>query len=181
MFYKIEKPFLRPMDDWSKFNSDNLHYKYESIPTSIAYYGLQEFDLFRKQHSRRPFTKNSDTVRWAEVANTGILCPHRDHGVSAVLNYYISGGEDVTVFYKPKPGCEKGLHYSGWTWGNIYLFSMVEEVARFVAKPGDAYLLDVTQIHAVFKTSPEPRQFINYVWKDTPYSEILDDIKNLDK
>jgi hypothetical protein len=181
MFYKIENPFLRPMDDWSKFNSNNLHFKYDSIPTSLGYYGFQEFDLFRKQHTRRPFTKNSDNVRWAEVLNPGVLYPHRDHNVSTVLNYYISGGEDVTVFYKPKPGCEKGLTYPGKNVANIYLFNMVEEVARFVAKPGEAYLLDVTQIHAVFKTSPEPRQFINYVWKDTPYSEMLDDIKNLDK
>lgn len=181
MFYKLENPFIHPVDDWMKFKNEILKFKYDSLSTSLEYYSIEHFDLFKKQHIKRPYTIIPNKVRWAEIVGPGMLYPHKDYHTTAVLNYYISGGEDITIFYKPKAGNEEGLVYPGKEGGNVYLPESVEEVGRFVAKPGDAFLLDVTQIHSLVKVSPEPRMFINYVWTEASYADVLADIKNVAK
>jgi hypothetical protein len=53
---------------------------------------------------------------------------------------------------------------------------------QFVANSNDVFLLNVSEIHSVIKTSSTPRVFISYSWNNITYEDLLTDIqKNLNE
>jgi hypothetical protein len=103
------------------------------------------------------------------------LAPHRDHNTTAALNFYISAKEDRTVFYKPNDDATS-ISYRDKEEANLYKLDQLTEIDSFVANINDVYLLDVSNVHSVFKTTQEPRMFISYLWNHISYEEVLDNI-----
>lgn len=178
MFSKIPQNFIKPeCNAWEDFKDNVLYSHYQSGTTLLEYYGIRNIEQFKKQHIRRPFTISPSIVRFTQLTGKGILHPHKDHDALAVLNYYISAGDDVTIFYTA-PNDSAPVIYPGKKQANIYNQNDLTEVARFTADSNDAFLLDVSNIHSVIKSNSAPRLFISYIWKDHTYEEILENIKN---
>jgi len=176
MFSKIPQDFIKhDCNLWEDFKDNVLYSSYQSGTTLLEYYGIRNIEQFKKQHIRRPFTIPPSMVRFTQLTGQGILYPHKDHNALVVLNYYISAGDDVTIFYTASKDAAATV-YPGKKQANIYDQSNLTEVARFSAESNEAFLLDVSNIHSVIKSNPEPRIFISYIWKDHTYEEILENI-----
>ena len=53
-------------------------------------------------------------------------------------------------------------------------------LTSFKANPGDAYLLDVSKIHSVFKPKYETiRKFVSWRWINTSFDQVASNIKIL--
>lgn len=105
---------------------------------------------------------------WVEVDKPIPLRPHRDHGISVALNIYFETGDGLTSFYD---GPEEGEAYEGETLKNIYKFNELTKVSEFRAVRGDAFLLDVSQIHSVTELKG-PRSFIQASWSSYSLLQI---------
>lgn len=179
MFKKIEQDFLKPeFSDWWKLKGDQVLSKYDSSGTKLEYFNISDLNFFRSIHTKRFFTIPPDRVSIATITGTGILFPHKDHGFKTVLNYYISADGDTTIFYSPKENAVP-YEYPGKEEKNVYHLDQVEEIGRFSAVTGDAYLLDISQIHAVTKHSESTRFFINYLWSKASFEEIAEDLEKV--
>jgi hypothetical protein len=177
MFKKVNQDFLRPeFNDWMSLKGSNLISKYDSFGTTLEYFDISNLDFFKSIHSRKFFNIKPDRVSIARITGSGLLYPHRDHGTTAVLNYYISADKDDTIFYNPKLNAVP-FSYPGKSTNNIYYLQDLEETGRFAAESGDAYLLDVSQIHSVHKTSTNTRLFLNYSWYSDSFDNIVKDIE----
>lgn len=179
MYYKIKQPFLKQLDDWSIFKDAVSYSKYDSGDVTLEYFGVKNLDLFRKQHTRKFFSIPPSRIRYVKITGTGILQPHRDHDTTVSLNYYISAGDDQTIFYNTTSSDVQPITYPSKTDSNVYKLDSLVEFDKFVSNSNEAYLLDVSQIHAVVKTNPEPRIFIAYLWSDDNYDQVLKDISNI--
>jgi hypothetical protein len=179
MHCKISNSFLNIANDWSIFQDSILYSKYISGNVTLEYFGIKNIELFKKQHSRKFFTIMPTSIRYVKITGTGILHPHIDHNTLTTLNYYISAGEDQTIFYKPNSTDIISTAYPGKEESNIYKLDSLRQVDKFVSNSNDAYLLDVSQIHSVIKSNPKPRIFIAYLWSSHSFNQILEDINNI--
>ena len=176
MYTKLNQNFLNPnFDQWQDLKGSQLFSKYESGTTTLEYFNIKDVDLFKKLHTRRPFTINPERIRFSCVTGSGILAPHRDHNTTAALNFYVSANTDRTVFYKPNDDATR-INYKDKEDANIYNLDQLTEIDSFVANTNDVYLLDVSNVHSVFKTTQEPRMFVSYLWNNISYEEILGNI-----
>ncbi len=75
--------------------------------------------------------------------------PHIDNGISCVLNIYLETSNCITQFYSLSSN-EKSFQIENQTNGRIFDPDCLEPTVSFVANPGDVYLLDVSQPHAVW-------------------------------
>lgn len=179
MYQKINQNFIKALNDnWLQFKGSTSVSHFASGDASIEYFNLANIQEFRNCHLRKFFTIPPTTVLYTEVKGDvdGLLWPHKDHNTLCVLNYYIHAGNDETVFYSLKNNEVQPFRYKDKEVSNIYCPDDLVEVDKFVAHSNDAYLLDVSQIHAVKKLTDQPRIFISYQWKENIYNEILDDI-----
>jgi hypothetical protein len=78
------------------------------------------------------------------------ILPHTDSDVTTVINIYIKAGGYITGFNRPIAGAPC-MKMEEQTDGVTYLFPDTTEVCNFVAQDGDAYVLDVTQLHSVYQ------------------------------
>ena len=115
------------------------------------------------------------------------LIPHIDNGAFSCLNYYILPHNMITTFWKPKENAKrkKQVRVDLVTKEfEIVELSYAKEdlipVASFVAKPNDAYLLNIGEIHSVYKVDetdteplPFPRTLIQFQW-DLTMDELID-------
>ena len=175
MYCKIEQTFLKELDDWSIFQDTILpHSKYISGNVILEYFGIKNVDLFRKQHTHKFFSIPPCRIRYVKITGTGILQPHRDQDTTVTLNYYISANGDQTIFYNTISSDVAPIKTKSY----LYILDSLVEIDKFVSNSNEAYLLDVSQIHAVVKTNPEPRIFISYQWTGCSYDQILKDLNS---
>jgi hypothetical protein len=80
--------------------------------------------------------------------NTAIP-PHTDSGIQSTINFYIRTDNCLTQFYKLKTNSPKTRQVNNQTDGHIFDINELDVVDAFVAEPNSAWLLDVTQPHAV--------------------------------
>lgn len=182
MYQKINQNFIKALNaDWSQFKGDTSVSHFASGDASIEYFNLANIQEFRNCHLRKFFTIPPTTVLYTEVkGNTGgLLWPHRDHNTLCVLNYYIQADLDETVFYNLKNEDVKPFQYKDKATSNIFRPDDLIPVDKFVACSNDAYLLDVSKIHAVNRLSDQTRIFVSYQWKTDSYDTILADIMEL--
>jgi hypothetical protein len=179
MYKKIFQDFLRKdFDNWMLLKGNDLKSSYDSGTVRLEYYNISSTDYFKSIHVRKLFTIRPDRVRFSSITGQGFLLPHRDHDADVVLNYYISANSDTTIFYKEKENSTP-FKYKDKDKANIYSLDDTIEINRFVSNSGEAYLLNVSEIHAVEKVSQEPRLFISYIWKGFTYDEILKNIEGV--
>lgn len=178
MYRKINQDFIKKdFTAWESLKGSNLMSQYDSKDTVLSYYNINDIEYFRTIHTRKFFTIQPNRVRFSILTGQGLLHPHRDHDASTVLNYYISADADQTIFYNVNESAEP-FSYKEGSAKNIYNLSDLTETDKFVASSGDAYLLDVSKTHSVYKTSTEPRVFISYIWMHDDFETILNDLTN---
>lgn len=77
------------------------------------------------------------------------LPPHVDSNIVSTINFYFQPQRCKTSFYKLNVETPKGYYLTNQTDGHCYYPEELDEVGSFIAEPGDAYLLDIKQIHGV--------------------------------
>jgi hypothetical protein len=75
--------------------------------------------------------------------------PHTDSGIKSTINIYIDTDDCVTQFYKFKNTDPATQQVANQTDGFIFDETDLEKTNSFIAKPNQAWLLDVSQPHAV--------------------------------
>jgi hypothetical protein len=175
MYKKLTQDFISGLPYYQQFMGNEVA-KFVSGTVTLEYYALENVESFRKLHLRNLFGIRPDRVQFATIDGVGFLAPHRDHNTLVTLNYYAIAGDDVTIFYKEKEGAVP-VTYEGKEQANIFNPNDLLEVGSFVANSNEAFLLDVSQIHAVLKTNPEPRVFVSYAWANHTYDQVLDSLK----
>jgi len=179
MYQKIEQNFLKTNNiKWDYFRSNLEMSRYDCYGTSIVYSQLDHSHEFKLIHLRKFFTIMPTRVYFTEIIGDGLLYPHIDHNTKVVLNFYITSDNSKTIFYKLKNDETQPFKYKDKETENIYQPDDLIEIGSFHSNAGDAYLLDVSKIHAVQKTNNTTRQFISYQWQYHDYETILDDLQN---
>jgi hypothetical protein len=179
MFKKLNQNFLKnDFKDWELLQGQELISRYESFGTVLEYFKISNVELLKNIHTRKFFSISPDRVSIAKITGSGFLYPHIDHGVTTVLNYYISADKDSTIFYNPKSNSTP-TEYPGKLSKNVYHLHDLNEIGRFSAESGDVYMLDVSQIHSVNKRSPSTRIFLNYSWFSASFRDVLMDIETI--
>jgi hypothetical protein len=171
MFQKISNTFLDMPNDWSKFKS-NIKvsgYYSEKRDGGSAFYTITNYLLFHKLHRKNIFTIKP-SIYFCEFTGSGLVTPHTDVKDTVALNFYLSSTIDATIFYTPNEGAVTIPNTQS------YRVDQVNEVARFSARQFDAYVLDVTKIHAIDKTDDSVRSMISYRWQGPSYEEILNSL-----
>lgn len=177
MFYKLQQDFIKESsDNWDKFKGDSLVAEFVCKGLALRYYKLDNVDIFKKQHLKKFFTIVPTRVLFSEITGTGFLHPHRDHNTKVSLNYYIQSNNDITTFYHDTDKAV-GFNYENRSENNIYKVEDLTVSCEFMAASNTAYLLDVTKIHSVTKSSLICRKFISYHWKDHTFDEIFNDLR----
>lgn len=121
-----------------------------------------------------------------------VLLPHRDNDLISTINFYLKTDNCRTVFYKEKQGA------TFWQPENIitrpkskleneeevayvkavYDLEDVEEVSEFTAKNGEAWLLDVNEIHNVVPNGDfSSRKAIALRTKNYNYQQVYEMLK----
>ena len=82
--------------------------------------------------------------------------PHTDSGIEAIINFYIKTDNCKTQFYKFKTSDPKEFKLPTQRDGSIFDENDLDETESFISQVGDAYLLDVSQPHAVIPLHDGP-------------------------
>jgi hypothetical protein len=176
MYKKINQNFIKKdFTSWESLKGKNLMSQYVSKHTTLSYYNINDIEYFKTIHTGKFFTIKPDRVRFSILTGQGMLSPHKDHDATTVLNYYISAEGDQTIFYNVNEFAEPFSYKEGYA-KNIYNQSDLTETTKFIAVSGDAYLLDVSNIHSVYKKSTVPRVFISYIWMNNSFETISNNL-----
>jgi hypothetical protein len=74
--------------------------------------------------------------------------PHTDTEIVTTINFYISTQDCRTQFFNARPGA-RTFQIANQTDGYIYDEEDLDPLDSFVAKPNEAWVLDVKEIHSV--------------------------------
>jgi hypothetical protein len=177
-FKKIDNNFIIPQDNWWKYKGSEKIQSYGiTEQCMLDMWQIADQKAFNSIHKRKFFSIWPDAVSFTVVTGDGYLAPHVDYNTSCSLNYYIQADTiDSTFFYNPPNA--SSYHHPGKTHSSMFKFDDVKDysVDHFNASSGDAYLLNVSQIHSVFKKTTKPRIFIAYIWRKASFDEVLDDL-----
>ena len=103
---------------------------------------------------------------------------HTDSGIEAIINFYIRTDRMRTQFYHPRDDVET-VQIANQTDGAIFHDKYLKKSSRFMAHPGEAYLLNVSHPHALIPSQKGPikRTAICMQLLDTSWSEAIDMLK----
>jgi hypothetical protein len=176
MFTKLPLIFNTVDVDWHQFKSDSCFDKYYSEDRNGGsyFYTIKDFNLFRNLLKPNVFKIRPDFMAYCEFTGDGLVSPHRDNGTSVALNFYIDTDDGITIFYKETEKIidtlySKKLNFSKTDKDLI-------EISRFKANKNDCYLLDVSCIHGIKKTTKNARSMITARWEKHSFDIILDSL-----
>lgn len=75
--------------------------------------------------------------------------PHTDSGILTTINFYIQTEDCETNFFEQRVGKARTKQIENQTDGFIFDEADLELIGGFIAKPNEAWLLDVTKPHSV--------------------------------
>lgn len=148
------------------------HHNYDNGSVKLTYYSGTHKDIWYSAYNQDIFTIKPDVMSLADIHGEGFLNPHRDHNVTVSLNYYFEADVCATKFYTLKEEF-KDLKFKK----NIFKLEELDYVGEFVAKSGEAFLLNVNEIHAVDFPAGSKRKMVNFQWRTKTFQEILESIK----
>lgn len=176
-FVKIKPSFLKNVDKILDFKGENFFtfgIDTEELrgKTLLRYFEINDIVAFHNTIDNYNFKIPPDSIQIWQIENQGWLDVHRDKGNAKVsLNYYIETSEDETIFYKPKDGIVREDYH-------VYEFEDLNIEGIFTALSGEAYLLNIKELHSVTKKDNKPRIILQYSW-DANYNVILESLQNL--
>lgn len=160
---------------------------FENHHNQFVMYDLKDFEYIKELiDSRLYFDIAPEKIAYFEICTDGAP-PHTDGYVGCSLNYVIDAADCVTTFWKLKNKDavvkeSRKLDKDGSileTETTGYRYEDLELVSFFKAQSGEAWLLDVREIHSVIKPDiHKDRKILTFRW-DPKYSfeEILNSIK----
>ena len=163
---------LNDLESWAGLDGHGVHHKKIWSPDSQDLYGVLP-EQYWSDFELTIMTINS------------MLLPHQDNDLITTINFYICPGDYRTVFYKPRDqvkfsqprveitGTEVPLEQQIGYVKAVYDPADVIEVSEFVAKPNEAYVLDVREIHNVIpQQQPQIRKVLALRTKKYIYDQV---------
>jgi hypothetical protein len=100
--------------------------------------------------------------------------PHTDSGIKVVINFYYDTDGGFTRFYRLKTD-KPTLHQIENQHDGGFIFDLddLEFAGEFSAKPGDAWILDVTYPHSVTPRTDKKRVAVQMATADFTYDQVL--------
>jgi hypothetical protein len=176
MFTKLPLIFNTVDVDWHQFKSDFCFQKYYSPARQGGsyFYIIKDYASFKELLKKDLFGIKPDIISYCEFTGPGLVYPHRDEGTFVALNFYIDTDDGITIFYKETEKIidtmySKKLNFSKTDKDLI-------EISRFKANKNDCYLLDVSCIHGIKKTTKNARSMITARWRTHNFNNILDSL-----
>ena len=105
--------------------------------------------------------------------NTAIP-PHTDSGIQSTINFYIRTDHCRTQFYSFKTDQPTTRQVNNQTDGHIFDAKDLDATESFCAEPGSAWLLDVTQPHAVIPAGKFSERSAIVLSSKLPYSQVVE-------
>lgn len=155
MFVKLKNSFKTPLfiainelESWAGIDGKGVHHKKIWSPDHE-----QLYSVLPKRYW--------DDFELTVMTINSILLPHQDNDLITTINFYIDPGNYRTIFYESKDGVKISRPEMQVTGTNVPLEQQigyvkavyqpedVKELDSFIARPNEAYLLDVTKIHNV--------------------------------
>jgi hypothetical protein len=149
----------------------------------LVVYKIKDIDYFENLYKDKiQFSIKPDLIAYIEILGPG-AAPHTDEA-TATLNYTIDDASCITSFWRVDEQAktvpteridEMGNAIKSKVMG--YDGKDLVRLTSFKANPGDAYLLDVSKIHSVFKPKYETvRKFVSWRWINTPFDQVSSSI-----
>lgn len=105
--------------------------------------------------------------------NTAIP-PHTDSGIQSTINFYIRTDNCLTQFYRVKTDQPTTRQVGNQTDGHIFDLADLEATESFCAKSGSAWLLDITQPHAVIPLGEFNERVAIVLSSKLPYARVAE-------
>lgn len=176
-YTKIKPIFIKNPDAILKYRGDNfftfgVDTKELKGKTLLRFFQIKDMESFFSEIQNYTFKIPPNTIQIWQIEQQGWLDVHRDRGDSKVsLNYYIETSADDTVFYTPKDGIVREDYYE-------YNFDELNIEDSFAALSGEAYLLNINELHSVTKKDDKTRYILQYSWNED-YETILESLQDL--
>lgn len=104
--------------------------------------------------------------------------PHTDSDIKSTINIYLKTDNCLTQFYKFKTNTPKTEQVDNQTDGFIFDESDLEKTSSFIAKPNEAWLLDVSQPHSVIPQGEFKDRMAVAISSSLEYSVVYDILKD---
>jgi len=152
----------------------------------LVVYKIKDSDYFTNLYKDKiQFGIKPDLEVYIEIVGPGAM-PHTDEAATT-LNYTIDDANCITSFWTVNKDAQTVPTERLDEAGNIikskvigYSETDLIRLTSFKANPGEAYLLDVSKIHSVFKPKSETvRKFVSWRWINTPFDQVLSSISIL--
>jgi hypothetical protein len=176
-FSKIKPCFVKNPSKILDYRGDNIFtFGVDTDPlkgdTLLRFFEIADMEGFYANIQNYNFKIPPTTIQIWQIEKQGWLDVHRDRGESKVsLNYYIDTSEDETIFYTPKDGIVREDYH-------VYDFEDLNIECSLSAKAGEAYLLNINELHSVTKKDDKTRVFLQYSWNED-YDTVLDSLHGL--
>jgi len=176
-FTKLKSSFIKNESEILKYQGDcffTFGVDTEELKgkTLLRYFNINDIDSFYTNIQNYNFAIPPSHIQIWRIENQGWLDVHRDRGESKTsLNYYIQTSLDETIFYKPKDNIIREDYY-------VYEFNELDVQDSFIAKPTEAYLLNINELHSVTKQDNNPRILLQYSWNEE-YETVLESLQDL--
>jgi len=174
-FTKVENFLDTSVDIVPKLKLGKLITSFAGTGTLLEYFVIENLDDVLSLHTRSFCKIKPNYIIYSQITGSGLLGAHIDHGPLVNLNVYLSAEKDRTCFYE-KNSNVSGTAYPGRDQSNIFDASKLNQIGHFIAKSNESYLLNVSEIHSVYKISTSKRSFITYSWHEHSYQEVLDNL-----
>jgi len=164
--------------DWFNFKSEYQTALYKGTNgVSLNYFQIKNQSELEKNYINNfKFEIAPDIIRFVMITGQGgEISPHIDHGIRVALNFYIQTSNlDETIFYEKNNENIPAFKYNETkNESNIYNKADLIIKETFSSTDDSMFLLDVTKIHSVKKSSKSPRIFLAFIWKNNTFGEIL--------
>jgi len=149
----------------------------------LVVYKIKDVDYFTNLYKDKiQFGIKPDVEVYIEIVGPGAT-PHTDEA-TATLNYTIDDANCITSFWTINKDAQTAPSERTDKAGNVIKSKVIGynetdliRLSSFKANLGDAYLLDVSKVHSVFKPKFETvRKFVSWRWIKTPYDQVLSSI-----
>lgn len=145
-----------------------------------VFYGLS-YDIINIKSNSKLFEiipeQHRDKFSLLSMNISSHIKPHTDSGILTTINFYVESQNAITKFYQIKSEFPNISQMENQTNGKIFDPNDLLECGRFSAKNGEAFVLDVTQPHAVQCTQWGVRKALVLQTKHFAYGEVCDMLK----
>lgn len=156
MFLKLAKSHT-----FDKIYKGSLARRYgETIDSKfygISYYNISDIDTIINMYDYIPTKYRKHFYPALMVINRKEIPPHIDDGPITAVNFYVNTANAITCFYKSNTNLTKSYEHNPRSNGALFNKNSLTPVSHFIAKSGEAWMLDINKIHSVSCSNTDDR------------------------